>query len=97
MQQGNGQQQEETEDVVLVPFNREDLSKIKCVKFSEPEIDRIAQFQEWLATTRNLDTGQPFIPRNEHSALVQFCLNYTFKAMGAIAVQMAKDEAEAVT
>jgi len=89
-------QQETLEDVVLVPFNREDLSKIKCVKFSEPEIDRMAQFQEWLATTRNPATGQPFIPKNEHSSMVQFALNFTFQGMGVIAAQMAKAEAEEV-
>lgn len=95
--QGNGQQQEELgEDVVLIPFNREDLTKIKCVKFSEAELDTITRFTEWLAMTRNPDTGLPFIPRNEHSAMVIFCINQTFKLMGAIALEMAKAE-EAVT
>ena len=78
--------------LVLVPVRRSDLRCIKAVKFNEAELAKIAKFQEWLATTVNPETGQPFIPRNEFSALVQFCLNLAFRHMAALAVQMAQAE-----
>jgi hypothetical protein len=82
------------DNLVLVPMRRSDLRCIKAVKFNEAELAKIAKFQEWLATTVNPETGQPFIPRNEFSALVQFCLNLAFRHMAAVAEQMAQAEAE---
>ena len=80
------------QDLVLVPMRRTDLRCIKAVKFNEAELAKIAKFQEWLATTVNPETGQPFIPRNEFSALVQFCLNLAFRQMAAVAEQMSRAE-----
>jgi hypothetical protein len=82
------------DNLVLVPMRRSDLRCIKAVKFNEAELAKIAKFQEWLAATINPETGQPFIPRNEFSALVQFCLNLAFRHMAAVAEQMAQAEAE---
>ena len=82
-------------DMVLVPMERTDLRRIKAVKFSEPELAKIAKFQEWLAATINPETGQPFIPRNEFSALVQFCLNLAFRQMAEVAQEMAIAESSA--
>ena len=82
------------QDLVLVPMRRTDLKCIKAVKFSEAELTKIAKFQEWLATTVNPGTGQPFIPRNEFSAMVQFCLNLAFRDMAGLAEAMARAEAE---
>ena len=81
-----------SDNLVLVPVRRSDLRCIKAVKFNEAELAKIAKFQEWLATTINPETGQPFIPRNEFSALVQFCLNLAFRHMAALAEQMAQVE-----
>ena len=78
--------------LVLVPVPRTDLRCIKAVKFNEAELARIAKFQEWLAATINPETGQPFIPRNEFSGLVQFCLNLAFRQMAAVAEEMAQVE-----
>ena len=80
------------EDLVLVPVKRTDLRCIKAVKFNEAELAKIAKFQEWLASTINPETGQPFIPRNEFSALVQFCLNLAFRDMAGLAEAMARAE-----
>ena len=78
--------------LVLVPMQRTDLRCIKAVKFNEAELTKIAKFQEWLAATINPETGQPFIPRNEFSSLVQFCLNLAFRQMAAVAEEMAQVE-----
>ena len=79
-------------NLVLVPMRRTDLRCIKAVKFNEAELAKIAKFQEWLASTMNPETGQPFISRNEFSALVQFCLNLAFREMAAVAEQMSRAE-----
>ena len=78
--------------LVLVPMQRTDLRCIKAVKFNEAELAKIAKFQEWLSTTINPQSGQPFIPRNEFSALIQFCLNLAFREMAVIAEEMAQVE-----
>lgn len=80
------------DNLVLVPLRRTDLRCIKAVKFNEAELAKIAKFQEWLASTINPETGQPFIPRNEFSALVQFCLNLAFRHMAEVAEQMSRAE-----
>jgi len=79
-------------NLVLVPMRRTDLRCIKAVKFNEAELAKIAKFQEWLATTVNPETGRPFIPRNEFSALAQFCLNLAFREMAAMAEAMSRAE-----
>lgn len=86
--------QAEQDDFVLLLMSRTDLRCVKAVKFNEAELVRIAKFQEWLATTFNPETGQPFIPRNEFSALVQFALNLAFRHMAAVAEEMARAEGE---
>ncbi len=86
------QQAQGDSNLVLVPMRRTDLRCIKAVKFNEAELAKIAKFQEWLATTVNPQTGQPFIPRNEFSALVQFCLNLAFREMAAMAEAMSRAE-----
>jgi len=86
------EQDTESSQLVLVPMRRTDLRCIKAVKFNEAELAKIAKFQEWLATTVNSETGQPFIPRNEFSALVQFCLNLAFREMAAMAEAMSRAE-----
>jgi len=83
------------DDLVLVPLKRSDLHRLKAVKFSDAELARITKFQEWLASTVNPQTGQPFIPRNQFSALAQFCLNVAFRVMAQIAEEMARAEEEA--
>lgn len=87
-----GPESQSDSDLVLVPMKRTDLKCIKAVKFSESELTKIAKFQEWLAATVNPETGQPFIPRNEFSALVQFCLNLAFRDMAGMAEAMARAE-----
>jgi len=84
--------QQGDDGLVLVPMQRTDLRCIKAVKFNEAELAKIAKFQEWLSTTINPQTGQPFIPRNEFSALIQFCLNLAFREMAVIAEEMAQVE-----
>ncbi len=93
MVQVRGDEQDtESSQLVLVPMRRTDLRCIKAVKFNEAELAKIAKFQEWLATTVNPETGRPFIPRNEFSALVQFCLNLAFREMAAMAEAMSRAE-----
>ena len=89
----NGQEGQVPLDAdILIPMLRSDLNKIKAVKFSEPELAKITRLQEWLAITRNPATGEPFIRQNSFSALVQFALNLTFRAMAQVAEQMARAE-----
>ena len=90
MTQANGQVSEE--EFEFISLIRSDLKHLKAVKFSEPELTRITKLQEWLAITRNPKTGQPFIPQNSFSALIQFTLNLTFRTMGAVAAEMAQAE-----
>jgi hypothetical protein len=79
-------------DILLIPLEREVLRRFKGVKFSDAELEKIEKFQEWLATTNDPRTGQPFIPRNEFSALIQFCINTTMHVMRQVAAEMAQAE-----
>ena len=76
----------------LIPLERDDLESVKTIKFSLAEIEQLKAFQEWLAITVNPHTQEPFIPRNEFSAMFHFCLNFTYQWMGQIAKEM--DQAE---
>jgi hypothetical protein len=91
------QQPEEAEGFVqrdgrMIPLHRDDLDSVKSIKFSLAEVDRLTAFQEWLALTINPHTNQPFIPRNEFSAMIHLCLNFTFTWMGKIAEDMTRAE-----
>ncbi len=100
--QDNGQRddipvEEVEDDMVLIPFKREGVKNMKCVKFTDAEIVTMDQFTEWLFTTANPATGRPFIPKKEHSGMVAFCISYTFNAMGYVAQDMARAETAEVT
>lgn len=93
------QQLEESEAFIqrdgnLIPLQRGDLDSVKTIKFSLAEVEQLKAFQEWLAITVNPHTGQPFIPRNEFSSMIHFCLNFTCAWMGKIAAEMAQAEAD---
>lgn len=79
-------------DLVLIPLKRSDLVNLKVTRFSDAEAKKLNDFQEWLSITINPSTGQPFIPSNGYSSLVQFCLNVTFREMATIAEAMAQAE-----
>lgn len=81
-------------DLVLIPMKRTELVNLKVIRFSDAEVNKLDKFQEWLSITINPATGQPFIPVNGYSALVQFCLNTTFQEMATIASAMAQAEEE---
>lgn len=82
------------EGAVLVPFKREDVRRMKCLKFNEGELPKLEKFTRYLATTINPVTGQPLIPRAEFSAMVHFCLNLSFRYMAYLAEQEAQQEAQ---
>ena len=86
----NGQQAPGDPDLVLIPLHRDAVTRMKCVKFSEAELERLEKLQEWCYTTVNPETGRAFIPRNEFSCLMQLCLNLAFQAMAGLAQQMAQ-------
>ena len=79
-------------DLVLIPMKRSELKFLKVTRFSEAELAKLEKFQEWLATTINPETGQPFLDKNQYSSLIQFCLNTTFNDMRARALEMAQEE-----
>lgn len=81
------------EDEVLIPFRREDVKKMKCLKFAEGELPRLDKFTQYLACTINPVTGQTYIPRPEFSAMVHFSLNLTFRYMAVLAEHESKQEA----
>ncbi len=87
------------EDVVThlelpIPMKRSQLKLLKAVKYNQGELEKLAKFQEYLATTVNPFSGQPFIPQNTYAALVHFCVNYTFQQMARLAQEMARAEAD---
>lgn len=82
------------EDMVLIPFHREDVKRMKCLKFAEGELPRLEKFTRYLATTKNPVTGETYIPRAEFSAMVHFSLNLTFRYMAWLAEEEAKEEAQ---
>lgn len=93
--QDNGYQvTDELVDSLPLPIQmkRSEVRFVKAVKFSEPELQTISKFQEWLATTRNPQTGGQFIPRNEFSSFIHFCINFTFTQMRAVAEELARAE-----
>lgn len=79
-------------DEVLIPFKREDVRRMKCLKFNEGELPKLEQFTRYLAVTINPVTGQPLIPRAEFSAMVHFSLNLSFRYMAYLAEQEAQQE-----
>jgi hypothetical protein len=79
-------------DILLIPLERDVLRRFKWVKFSDAEMPKIEKFQEWLATTNDPRTGQPFIARNEFSCFIQFCINTTMFVMRQVAAEMAEAE-----
>lgn len=81
------------EDMVLIPFHREDVKRMKCLKFAEGELPKLEKFTRYLATTKNPVTGEAYIPRPEFSAMVHFSLNLSFRYMAWLAEQEAKEEA----
>lgn len=76
----------------MIPLNRGDLASVKTIKFSLAELENLQAFQEWLAITVNPHTSQPFIPRDEFSSMIHFCLNFTYRWMGKIAEEMVHAE-----
>lgn len=82
------------EDEVLIPVQRVDVHRMKCLKFAEGELPRLAQFQRYLATTINPVTGEPYA-RDEFSAMIHFSLNLAFRYMAWTVEQEASQEAVA--
>ncbi len=60
-----------------IPMKRSQLKLLKAVKYNQSELEKLAKFQEYLATTVNPASGQPFIHQNTYAAMVHFCVNYT--------------------
>ena len=79
-------------DGMMIPLERGDLESVKTIKFSLAEVEQLTAFQEWLSITLNPHTQEPFIPRNEFSAMIHFCLNFTYAWMGKIANEMTQAE-----
>ena len=79
-------------DGMMIPLERGDLDSVKTVKFSLAELEQLTAFQEWLHITKNPHTQETFIPRNEFSAMIHFCLNFTYSWMGKLADEMAQAE-----
>lgn len=80
------------DDEVLIPFKREDVRRMKCLKFNEGELPRLDKLTRYLAATINPVTGEHYIPRAEFSAMVHFCLNLSFRYMAWLADQEAQQE-----
>ena len=79
-------------DGTLIPLDRGDLESVKTIKFSLAELEKLSAFQEWLAITINPHTNETFIPKNEFSSMLVFCLNFTCAWMGKIAEEMTQAE-----
>lgn len=80
------------ENVVLIPFHREDVKRMKCLKFAADELPRLEKFTQYLASTVNPVTGQVYIAQPQFSAMVHFSLNLAFRYMAVMAEEEAKQE-----
>lgn len=76
----------------LIAEDRHGAKNIKSVKLTDGELDKVSKFQELLSMWINPLTNKPFIPKNEFSALFQFCFNVTWKQMEIVAEEMARAE-----
>lgn len=84
-----------SEDEVLIPVKRTDVHRMKCLKFAEGELPRLATFQRYLATTINPVTNEPYA-RDEFAAMVHFSLNLAFRYMAWAVEQEVAEEAVAL-
>jgi hypothetical protein len=77
------------ENEVIVPLRvmREDVHRIKAVKFSDAEVVKIQNLQDYL-----YDRG--FLPDNTYTSLVVYMFNLTYTLHQKIAAEEAKKEAK---
>lgn len=76
------------EDEVILPLRvrREEVTRIKAVKVSEAEVQRINAFQDYLF-------DQKFIPDNTFASLFVYLFNLAFTQHKKVADEEAKKEA----
>jgi len=81
-------------DHVLIPVKRSELKRVKAVKFSEAEAEKVDKLAEWLSLTRNPATNKPFIPQATFSEVVKLALNLLFAVAREVAEAQARAEEE---
>ena len=76
------------DDELILPLRvkREDVNKVKAVKLSEHEVERVSTFQEYL-----YDRG--YIPENSFASLVVYLFNLGFTMHKQEADREAEEEA----
>ena len=77
-----------TDDELILPLRvkREDVHKVKAVKLSDPEVEKVATFQEYL-----YDRG--YIPESSFASLVVYLFNLGFTLHKREADREAEEEA----
>jgi hypothetical protein len=75
------------EDEVILPLRvmREEVTRIKAVKLSDVEIQRVAAFQDYLF-------DQKFIPENTFASLFIYAFNVTFTAHKHLSDELDRKE-----
>jgi len=76
----------------LIAADRHGARHIKSVKLTDDELERVSKFQELLSIMVDPRTGRTIIPKNEFSALFQFCFNVTFSMMAKVVEEITKAE-----
>jgi hypothetical protein len=80
---------DENEVILPLRVRREEVNRIKAVKLSDVEIQRVASFQDYLF-------DQEFIPDNTFASLFVYLFNLAYTQHKKVADEVEKKEAKPV-